>query len=176
MNDAAIGTKPPNSAARAETGATASSGSLQGKTAIVTGSTSGIGLGIARALGAAGADVMLNGFGEASAIENERAQIVKDFGVSAAFSPANMTNPTEIAQMVEACTRELGRVDILVNNAGIQHTAAIEAFPIDRWDAVIAINLSGKFSRDPRGAAANAQAKLGPDHQHRLRARAGGIG
>jgi 3-hydroxybutyrate dehydrogenase len=146
VNDAAIGTKTLNSVMRAdETGATASSGRLKGKTAIVTGSTSGIGLGIARSLAAAGADVMLNGFGEASTIENERAQIVKDFGVKAAFSPANITNPTEIARMVEACTRELGRLDILVNNAGIQHTAAVEAFPIDRWDAVIAINLSASF-------------------------------
>jgi 3-hydroxybutyrate dehydrogenase len=118
---------------------------LKGKTAIVTGSTSGIGLGIARALAAAGADVMLNGFGEAAAIENERAGIAKDFGVRAAFSPANMASPTDVAQMVEACTRELGRVDILVNNAGIQHTAPVEAFPIDRWDAVIAINLSASF-------------------------------
>jgi 3-hydroxybutyrate dehydrogenase len=118
---------------------------LKGKTAIVTGSTSGIGLGIARALAAAGCDVMLNGFGEASAIEDERAHIAKDFGVRTAFSAANMASPTEIAHMVEAATHELGRVDILVNNAGIQHTAPVEAFPIERWDAVIAINLSSNF-------------------------------
>jgi 3-hydroxybutyrate dehydrogenase len=147
VNDVAIGTKTLNSVmSRAdETGARASGASLKGKAAIVTGSTSGIGLGIARALAAAGADVMVNGFGETSAIENERAQIVKDFGVRAAFSPANMAIPTEIAQMIEACTRELGGVDIIVNNAGIQHTAPVEVFPIDRWDAVMAINLSASF-------------------------------
>ena len=98
--------------------------SLKGKTAIVTGSTSGIGLGIARALAGAGCDVMLNGFGEASAIERERAQIAKDFGVRAAFNSADLAKPVEIQKMVEAATRELGKADILVNNAGIQHTGA----------------------------------------------------
>jgi len=117
----------------------------KGKTAIVTGSTSGIGLGMARALAAAGCDIMLNGFGEASAIEHERAQIAKDFGVRAAFNVADMAKPAEIVKMVQAATGELGRVDILVNNAGIQHTAPIEDFPIERWDAVIAINLSSSF-------------------------------
>jgi 3-hydroxybutyrate dehydrogenase len=118
---------------------------LNGKTAIVTGSTSGIGLGIARALARAGCDIMLNGFGEASAIESTRGQIAKDFGVRAAFDPADMANPAEITRMVEAATGELGRLDILVNNAGIQHTAPVEDFPSDRWDAVIAINLSANF-------------------------------
>jgi 3-hydroxybutyrate dehydrogenase len=118
---------------------------LKGKAAIVTGSTSGIGLGIARALAGAGCDVMLNGFGEAAAIERERAQIAKEFGVKAAFSAANMTKPAEIVKMVEAATAELGRVDILVNNAGIQHTARVEDFPVERWDAVIAVNLSSTF-------------------------------
>ena len=118
---------------------------LKGKAAIVTGSTSGIGLGIARALAGAGCNIMLNGFGEASAIENERDQIFKDFGVRTAFNPADLSKPTEVVQMIEAATRELGQVDILVNNAGIQHTAPIESFPIDRWDAVIAINLSSNF-------------------------------
>jgi 3-hydroxybutyrate dehydrogenase len=118
---------------------------LNGKTAIVTGSTSGIGLGIARSLAGAGCDVMLNGFGEASAIELERAQIAKDFGVRAAFNSADLAKPVEIQKMVEAATRELGKVDILVNNAGIQHTAPVENFPVDRWDAVIAINLSANF-------------------------------
>jgi 3-hydroxybutyrate dehydrogenase len=116
-----------------------------GKAAIVTGSTSGIGLGIARALAGAGYDIMLNGFGEQSAIEHERARIAKDFGVRAVFNPADMTKPAEIEGMVEAATGELGRVDILVNNAGIQHTAPVEEFPIERWDAVIAINLSSSF-------------------------------
>jgi 3-hydroxybutyrate dehydrogenase len=118
---------------------------LKGKSAIVTGSTSGIGLGIGRALAAVGCNVMLNGFGEASAIEQERGQIAKEFGVVAAFNPADLSRPAEVAQMVEAAIRELGQVDILVNNAGIQYTAPIETFPIDRWDAVIAINLSSNF-------------------------------
>ena len=118
---------------------------LKGKTAIVTGSTSGIGLGIARALAGAGCDVMLNGFGEASAIEAERARIAREFGVRTAFNGADMAKPGEIEHMVEATTRELGRVDILVNNAGIQQTAPVERFPVERWDAVIAINLSAAF-------------------------------
>jgi len=117
----------------------------KGKTAVVTGSTSGIGLGIARKLAEAGCNIMLNGFGQESAIENERSRIARDFGVRAAFNPADLSNPAEIAQMMEATTRELGKVDILVNNAGIQFTAPIEKFPIDRWDAVIAINLSANF-------------------------------
>ncbi len=118
---------------------------LKGKSAIVTGSTSGIGLGIARALAAVGCNVMLNGFGEASAIEQERERIAKEFGIVAAFNSADLSRPTEVAQMVEAATRELGQVDILINNAGIQYTAPIETFPIDRWDAVIAINLTSNF-------------------------------
>ena len=118
---------------------------LKGKAAIVTGSTSGIGLGIAQALAAAGCNVMLNGFGEAQAIERERVQIANDFGVRAAFHPADLSKPADIAQMIEAATREFGAVDILVNNAGIQHTAPIENFPVERWGAVIAINLSANF-------------------------------
>ena len=117
----------------------------KGKAAIITGSTSGIGLGIARALAGAGCNVMLNGFGEPSAIERERTQIANEFGVRAAFNPADLAKPTEINQMVEASIREFGQIDIVVNNAGIQHTAPIERFPIDRWDAIIAINLSANF-------------------------------
>jgi 3-hydroxybutyrate dehydrogenase len=118
---------------------------LKGKAAIITGSTSGIGLGIARTLAGAGCDVMLNGFGDAAAVERERAQIAKEFGVRAAFNPADLGKPKDIEQMIVAATRELGRVDILVNNAGIQHTAPVEDFPVERWDAVIAINLSANF-------------------------------
>ena len=118
---------------------------LKEKTALVTGSTSGIGLGIARALAQAGCNIVLNGFGDQKEIERERAQIADDFGVSAAFDPADLAKPAEIVRMIEAATREFGRVDILVNNAGIQHTAPIEEFPVDRWDAVIAINLSANF-------------------------------
>src|SRR5262245_33497798 len=116
-----------------------------GKAAIVTGSTSGIGLGIARALAGAGNHVTLDGVGGAAAIERERARIAKECGVKAAFNAADMTKPAEIAKMVEAATAELGSVDVVVNNAGIQHTAPIEDFPIERWDAVIAINLSSSF-------------------------------
>jgi 3-hydroxybutyrate dehydrogenase len=120
-------------------------GILRGKVAIVTGSTSGIGLGIARALAEAGADIMLNGFGEKSAIDFTRNQVAEEFGVRVTFSPADMSRPEEITAMVEAATRELSRVDILVNNAGIQHTAPVEAFPVERWNAVLAINLSSNF-------------------------------
>ena len=115
------------------------------KVAIVTGSTSGIGLGIARALARDGCDVMLNGFGEASAIEQQRRSIGRELGVEVLFSPADLSKPAEIANLIDATTRELGSVDILVNNAGIQHTARLEDFPPDRWDAVIAINLSSNF-------------------------------
>ena len=118
---------------------------LGGKVAIVTGSTSGIGQGVARALAAAGADIVLNGFGDAAAIDKERQTLGREHGVRTIYSPADMTRPTEITAMVEAATRELGRVDILVNNAGIQHTAPVQDFPPERWDAIIAINLSAAF-------------------------------
>jgi 3-hydroxybutyrate dehydrogenase len=118
---------------------------LKGKTAIVTGSTSGIGLGIARALGGAGANVVLNGFGDAAEIEALRAGVAKEFGVKVAYNGADMSRPDQIHEMVKAAEEELGSVDILVNNAGIQHTAPVETFPHDRWDAVIAINLSSAF-------------------------------
>jgi 3-hydroxybutyrate dehydrogenase len=118
---------------------------LKGKTAIVTGSTSGIGLGIARALGGAGTHLMLNGFGEAAQIEALRAGLAKEFGVKVAYNGADMSKPDQIHAMVKAAVEELGSVDILVNNAGIQHTAPVESFPHDRWDAVIAINLSSAF-------------------------------
>jgi 3-hydroxybutyrate dehydrogenase len=119
--------------------------SLSGKVALITGSTSGIGLGIAHALAQAGCDILLNGFGEADAIERERTQFTSDFGVRAAFSPADLAKPGEITAMVETAIRHFGRLDILVNNAGIQYTAPVEEFPPARWDAVIAINLSANF-------------------------------
>jgi 3-hydroxybutyrate dehydrogenase len=118
---------------------------LRGKAAIVTGSTSGIGLGIAQALAARGADVMLNGFGDAKEIDALRAELAGGHGVRVSYSGADMSRPAEIVAMVEQATAELGRVDILVNNAGIQHVAPVEEFPVDRWDAVIAINLSAAF-------------------------------
>jgi 3-hydroxybutyrate dehydrogenase len=111
----------------------------------VTGSTSGIGLGIARALAEQGVNVTINGFGDAKEIETARAGIESDFGVKAAYSPADMTKPAEIAAMIQKAETSLGSVDILVNNAGIQHVAPIEEFPIEKWDAIIAINLSAAF-------------------------------
>ncbi len=119
--------------------------SLKGKVALVTGSTSGIGLGIARALAAQGADIMMNGFGDAGAIEQLRAGIAAEFGVRALYSPADMSKPEQIAAMVAEAEAKLGAVDIQVNNAGIQYVANIEDFPDARWDAIIAINLSAIF-------------------------------
>jgi 3-hydroxybutyrate dehydrogenase len=119
--------------------------SLRGKVAIVTGSTSGIGLGIARALAAEGAALMMNGFGSAQEIDALRREISGAAGVEVRHSPADMTKPAEIAAMVAEAEAAWGRVDVLVNNAGIQHTALIEDFPAERWEAVIAINLSAAF-------------------------------
>jgi 3-hydroxybutyrate dehydrogenase len=118
---------------------------LKGKSAVVTGSTSGIGLAIARALAREGANVMINGFGEKTAIETERAGIEKDFAVKSIYSGADMSKPAEIAEMIKTAERTLGSVDVLVNNAGIQHVAPIEEFPIDKWDMIIAINLAAAF-------------------------------
>ena len=114
---------------------------LNGKTALVTGSTSGIGLGIARALAAQGANIVLNGFGD---VEGPRAAIAA-LGVQVAYHGADMSRPAEIEAMMAYAAITFGRVDILVNNAGIQHVARIENFPTERWDAVIAINLSSAF-------------------------------
>jgi 3-hydroxybutyrate dehydrogenase len=119
--------------------------SLRGKVALVTGSTSGIGLGIARALAADGADIMLNGFGDAVQIEALRSELAATLGVKVAYSGADISKPDQIAAMVADAAKTLGAVDILVNNAGIQFTASVEEFPDDRWDQVIAINLSGVF-------------------------------
>ena len=114
---------------------------LKGKTALVTGSTSGIGLGIAKALAAEGANIMMNGFGEKDAAIAE----VKALGVEVDYHGADMSKPAEIEAMMQAAEKRFGAVDILVNNAGIQHVANIEDFPADRWDAIIAINLSSAF-------------------------------
>jgi 3-hydroxybutyrate dehydrogenase len=119
--------------------------SLQGRVAVVTGSTSGIGLGVARALARAGADIMLNGFGEPADVEELRQEISTLSHVRASYSDADMSKPAEIAGLIEAATSELGKVDILVNNAGIQHVAPVGEFPVERWDAVIAVNLSAAF-------------------------------
>jgi 3-hydroxybutyrate dehydrogenase len=118
---------------------------LKRKTGLVTGSTSGIGLAIARALAAQGANITINGFGEVAAIEQERLRIEKEFGVRAFYSPADMTKPSEIADMVHATERTFGSLDVLVNNAGIQYVAPVEEFPIEKWNQIIAINLSSAF-------------------------------
>lgn len=114
---------------------------LKNKTALVTGSTSGIGLGIAKALARQGANIVLNGFGEVDAAKAEVAAL----GVKVAYHGADMSKPAEIEAMMAAAAAEFGRVDILVNNAGIQHVANVQDFPVDRWDAIIAINLSSAF-------------------------------
>jgi 3-hydroxybutyrate dehydrogenase len=111
----------------------------------VTGSTSGIGLGIARAFAAAGANVVLNGFGRPEEIEQTRRQAAADFNVLANFSPADMTKPAAIAEMIQTTIDSLGRLDVLVNNAGIQHVAPIDQFPVEKWDAILSINLSSAF-------------------------------
>lgn len=118
---------------------------LKGKSAIVTGSTSGIGLAIARSLAGAGCHVMLNGFGDSEEIENVRGDIEREFGVRVLYSAANMMKPDEIAAMVMEAEAAFGSVDILVNNAGIQHVAPIDEFPPEKWDAIIAIDLSAAF-------------------------------
>jgi 3-hydroxybutyrate dehydrogenase len=118
---------------------------LKGKNALVTGSTSGIGLGIARALAAQGCNIMLNGFGDPASIESVRRQLSADHGVTVAYCNADLARPEEIAGLVETTAQALGSVDILINNAGIQYTAPVEEFSPERWDAIIAINLSSAF-------------------------------
>jgi 3-hydroxybutyrate dehydrogenase len=118
---------------------------LSGKTALVTGSTSGIGLGIATKLAGEGANIVLNGFGDAAAIEKIRSDLARQSNVGVIYSSADMTVPAQIADMITKANAEFGGVDILVNNAGIQHVAPVEEFPVEKWDAIIAINLSASF-------------------------------
>ena len=119
--------------------------SLAGKTAVVTGSTSGIGLAIARAFAQQGANVVINGFGDAAAIETERAGIEAEFKVQCAYSGADMSKPAEITKMITDAEARFGTVDILVNNAGVQFVSPVEDFPPEKWDMIIAINLSAAF-------------------------------
>ncbi|MFA9217802.1 MAG: 3-hydroxybutyrate dehydrogenase [Sphingomonadaceae bacterium] len=118
---------------------------LNGKTALVTGSTSGIGLGIARSLAAEGANVLLNGFGDAAEIAQLQLDLAQEFGVQVSYHNADMSKPAEIEAMISFATSTFGGVDILVNNAGIQFVANIEDFPVEKWDAIIAINLTSAF-------------------------------
>jgi len=118
---------------------------LKGKNAIVTGSTSGIGLGMAEALAGAGVNVMLNGLGDAGEIEQTRSSLEEKYDAKVRFHGADMTKPDQIEDMIETARREFGQIDIMVNNAGIQHVSPVEEFPVGKWDAIIAINLSSAF-------------------------------
>ena len=131
-----VAIKPENVAARQ---------TLTGKLSLVTGSTSGIGLGIARALAAAGSDVVLNGFGKPDDVAQAQAKIAADFKVRVSYSSADMSKPQAIREMIDNTLQSSGRLDILVNNAGIQHVAPLQDFPPEKWDAILAINLSSAF-------------------------------
>ncbi len=117
---------------------------LKGKTALITGSTSGIGLGIAQGFAAQGINIVMNGFGDAAAIEAERAAI-EAMGVKAIYNGADMTKPNEITEMVKQSVQTLGSIDIVINNAGIQHVAPVDEFPPEKWDEIVAINMSSSF-------------------------------
>ena len=134
---------------------------LKGRTALVTGSTSGIGLGIAEALAKEGANIVLNGFGRADEIEALRARLAADYGVAARYDGADMTKPETIEAMVKKAVAEFGAVDVLVNNAGIQHVAPIDEFPPDKWQAIIAINLVSSFHTIRHALPAMKQKKWG---------------
>jgi 3-hydroxybutyrate dehydrogenase len=118
---------------------------MTGRTAVVTGSTSGIGMGIARALAADGCAIMLNGFGDTDAIERQRAELSRTFHVEVLYNGANLSEANECERLIEDAEARLGRIDILVNNAGIQHVAPVEDFPMDRWDSILAVNLTAAF-------------------------------
>ena len=134
---------------------------LKGKTALITGSTSGIGQGIAEAFAAQGCNIVLNGFGDASEIETLRAGIAKTHGVTVRFDGADMSKAEPIAAMIDKAVAEFGCVDILVNNAGIQHVAPIDEFPLDKWNAIIAIDLVSSFHTIRRALPAMKQRKWG---------------
>jgi 3-hydroxybutyrate dehydrogenase len=134
---------------------------LEGKVALITGSTSGIGLGIAQALAAAGSAIVLNGFGKPDEIAATQSEISARAGVKVTFSGADMSNVASIEDMIESTLDTFGRLDIVVNNAGIQHVAALPEFPVDKWDAIIAINLSSAFHTTRLGLPAMRQNKWG---------------
>src|ERR1700686_1178610 len=129
--------KTPEQLPRAIPNCNGSSPMLKAKAAVVTGSTSGIGLGIARALGEQGANIMLNGFGDRKAIETLMAELRAQYHVEVDYSAADMARPGEVSEMIEQCVARFGSVDILANNAGIQHTAPVEEFPMDKWDQIL---------------------------------------
>jgi len=131
------------------------------RNAIITGSTSGIGLGIAKAFAKAGMNVVLNGFGDASEIEKTRADLAADAGVTVLYNGADMTKPDEIEALVKDTESELGSVDVLVNNAGIQHVCAIDSFPVEKWDQIIAINMTSNFHTIRAALPAMKQRKWG---------------
>ena len=135
----------PKDSTGADSRAARGIGDLKGQVAVITGSTSGIGLALARAVAASGGDVVLNGLGDPAEIERTRADLEASSGVRVLYHPADMTRGEEIADMVAFAERELGRLDILVNNAGIQHVESVENFPTDQWEKIIAINLSSAF-------------------------------
>ena len=134
---------------------------LAGKVSLVTGSTSGIGLGIARALAEAGSAVVLNGLGVAAEIARTQEQLSTEFGVTVGYSAADMTRPDAIAKMIASTLRDHGRLDVLVNNAGIQHVAPLEQFPIEKWDAILSIDLSSAFHTTRLALPAMRQNKFG---------------
>src|SRR5215469_14383327 len=134
---------------------------LAGKVSLVTGSTSGIGLGIARALAAAGSEIVLNGFGKAEEVADAQAKIAGEFKVRVSYSPADMSKPASIQEMIDQTLQASGRLDILVNNAGIQHVAPLQDFPPEKWDAILAINLSSAFHTTRLALPAMLQNKWG---------------
>ncbi len=134
---------------------------LEGKTALVTGSTSGIGLAYAKALAGAGANVVINGFGDAGAIEQERAALEALSGGRACYSNADLTDVVAIAGMMAMATDAFGGIDILINNAGVQHVAPVDAFPVDKWDLIIALNLTAAFHTIRRALPAMKGRKWG---------------
>jgi 3-hydroxybutyrate dehydrogenase len=135
----------PKDSTGADSRAARGIGDLKGQVAVITGSTSGIGLALARAVAGGGGEVVLNGLGDPAEIERTRADLEASSGVRVLYHPADMTRGDEIADMIAFAERELGRLDILVNNAGIQHVESVEKFPTDQWEKIIAINLSSAF-------------------------------